>query len=113
LGKDFEEIEDFGTVTNGDSGLTSANIVDAMIDDGHRLWLSTYGGGLNVLNLKTRKFSVYIHNPNDPNTISSDKLRKLGKTPDGRILIGSSTKGLNILNVETGNFQHFTHNPND
>ena len=58
------------------------------------LWVATDGGGVVILNPHTGDTAVLSHDPENPNSISSDNIVTLLSTKDA-IWIGSRDKGLN------------------
>ena len=62
------------------------------------LWIGTEGGGLNFLDKKTGKFTYYIHNVNNSNSISTNNVKSLIETKEGNLWIGTHDGGLNFLN---------------
>lgn len=64
------------------------------------VWVGTYHNGLYRINAQNQKVrGNYVHDPEDPSTISSDLIRSLMEDKDGNIWIGTG-RGLNRLNAE-------------
>jgi ligand-binding sensor domain-containing protein/signal transduction histidine kinase len=94
------------------------------------LWIGTYGG-LNKLNSKyvsdVRKnkslpsFICYTHNPDDPKSLSDNRVYSILEDRSGNLWIGTLNGGLNRLsqdynegnNTSSPTFQHFKHIPDD
>lgn len=68
----------------------SHNLVTALVEDSRKeLWISTMGGGLNLLtDRKTFAFRKFRHDPHDTTTICSDSILSLSLVPSGRLWIG-------------------------
>jgi ligand-binding sensor domain-containing protein len=46
-----------------------------MIEDSFgNFWVGTRGGGLNLFDRSTGKFTAYRNDPNNPNTLSNDRI---------------------------------------
>ncbi len=74
----------------GDSGL-SHNYITAVVEDGQKnVWISTMGGGLNLLaDRKNFAFRKFRHDPVDTTTICSDSILSVSKVQSGKLWIGS------------------------
>ncbi|MBU1101286.1 MAG: PAS domain S-box protein [Bacteroidetes bacterium] len=72
-----------------------------------KLWIATDGGGLNLLDLATEKFTRFTYDPGNSNSISSNEIRSLFLDNDKTIWIGTDGGGLNRLNPKTGTFEKF------
>ncbi len=68
------------------------------------LWIATLGGGLKRFNLEKSKFYHYRHNPENPSSISSDKVLSLFKDSYNNIWIGTR-RGLNRYDEKKDNFE--------
>ncbi len=77
--------------------------VHALCPDGDKLWIGTYTGGLNVLNLKTGRFSYYNHVVDDSTTIDGSSVYSIFKDREGRIWV-TSMRGVNRYNPAKDNF---------
>jgi len=71
--------------------------------------VGTYGGGLNRLDPESGRFTVYRHDPNDPSSLSSDRVLSILRDRDGTLWIGTEDGGLNRLDTVNGSFSHFRH----
>jgi len=74
-----------------------------------RLWISSWGNGLNLYNEKTNTFRQFQHNPNDPQSLSNNSVRTLLCDSQGNIWIGTWNGGLNrVIEDEKGiRFQRY------
>ncbi|HEX5169736.1 MAG TPA: two-component regulator propeller domain-containing protein [Cyclobacteriaceae bacterium] len=85
-------------------------VAGAMVTDrNNNLWISTDGNGLYCLNEKGETIKQFKHNPNDPGSISHNKIKSLLLVDDG-LWIGT-INGLNYLNFQTGKLNHFFNEP--
>lgn len=76
------------------------------------IWAGTISKGLNKFNRKTEKFEIFLHNPHNENSISSNSIRSI--VPDGdKLWIGTQTGGLNIYDIKKNKFTRLKHNPNN
>jgi PAS domain S-box-containing protein len=79
------------------------------------LWIGTWGGGLNQLDLKDplhtdpqiATFVNYRHDPNDPSSISEDSVWAIHESADGSLWLGTQL-GLNHFDPAKKTFEHYT-----
>ncbi|MBN1117542.1 MAG: response regulator [Bacteroidales bacterium] len=64
------------------------------------LWIAT-GQGLDRFNKTTEIFTHYRHDPNNPNTISSNNVSALCFDNYGKLWVGTWEGGLNYFDIET------------
>jgi signal transduction histidine kinase/ligand-binding sensor domain-containing protein len=98
----------FDRITGGD-GL-SQNVVLAIAQD-HRgfMWFGTEDG-LNKYD--GYQFTVYKHDPDDPETLSDDYVSVIYEDREGALWIGTRN-GLNCLDRSKGAFVRYEHDPDD
>jgi len=75
-------------------------------DQNDQLWVGTYGGGLCLLDPENGSCISYVHDPDDPNTISDNIVFSIFEDPQGRFWIGTNN-GLNMFYPATGSFRRF------
>lgn len=93
---------------SGKPGTVSANLIRALYEDPKgRLWVGTFGGGLDLYEPVTGTFRHYRHIAGDPNTLASNNIWSLNSTPDGKLLVGTFDAGLDVFDVELGKIHHF------
>lgn|GEM_PF-1434996 len=107
---DGYEIRYFRTEENSISGPATQSIVMDLDGD---LWILTKENGLNKLDKRTLKFTQYMHDPEDLNSLSSNysgvsSPQRLFADNRNRILIGT-VNGLDIYDKNSGRFTHFFH----
>ncbi len=74
----------------GDSGLSHDYITAVVEDDQKNVWISTMGGGLNLLtDRKGFAFRKFRHDPSDTTTVCSDSILSLSRVHSGKLWIGS------------------------
>ncbi len=86
-------------------------------DQAGRLWIGTYGGGLNRYERATKRFIRYEHAPDNPQSLSHNDVRALYEDRTGALWIGTAN-GLNKLaprssRGETEHFSRYQHDPDD
>ena len=76
------------------------------------LWVGT-DGGLNHYHRQTRRFTHFIHDSSDANSLSEGSVTALFEDHQGTVWVGTIGGGLNKFDPATGHFKHFAHNRND
>ena len=61
------------------------------------LWIGTFGGGLNRLDPATGEFTRYLHDPEDPNSLSRNGVTTILDDSAGNLWVGTYRGGLNRL----------------
>ncbi|MCZ6829189.1 MAG: triple tyrosine motif-containing protein, partial [Gammaproteobacteria bacterium] len=82
------------------SGLSSNAVTHIMSDTHHNTWISTFGGGLNLLTKDFKSPIVFRSQKKSTNSLSSDFIFQVTETKDGKLLI-ATTSGLNIYSRST------------
>ena len=75
----------------------------AFADDGGK----PEDGGLNRFDRRTGKFRRYLHDPGDPNSLESNKVRAILEDSKGNFWVGTAGDGLHIMDRATGMFKHY------
>ncbi len=99
--------------THYSPGLNDNIIWSIASTDNNTLWVGTYRGGLNKVNLKTNKIEYFNHDPEDPNSLPHEHIRKVYPDKYGNLWLGTYSKGLVHFNLKTKKFTSFRHNPED
>ncbi len=91
--------------------LSNDGVMSLFEDRQRRLWIGTYGGGLNRLLPDDGSFEAYRYDPDDPSSLSNDRVTAFTQSADGALWIGTSGGGLNRFDPTTGIFRSFRHDP--
>ena len=85
----------------------SSNTIRTLFEDSKgRIWAGTLNAGLNVYDKKTGAFRRIMHQPNDPLSLSGNRMRSSTvELADGRILALPENGGLNIISLPVDYFQ--------
>ncbi len=112
LKEDGTSFEYFPVVNSGNSSGTNDSHIQYIYEDSEGiLWLGTISGGLNRFDPDTRKFRHFIYDPEDPRSISNNRVKCIlePEIHTGDILwVGTHNGGLNRFNKETGEFSAIT-----
>ena len=89
------------------------NLVFAISEDRDRhLWTGSWGGGLIEQSRQTGERTHHVHDPEDPSSLSEDRVMALLHDSHERLWVGTMAKGLNLLEPDGRRFRHFRHDPN-
>jgi signal transduction histidine kinase/ligand-binding sensor domain-containing protein/CheY-like chemotaxis protein/HPt (histidine-containing phosphotransfer) domain-containing protein len=77
----------------------------------HNLWVAIKSGGIARWNRSSNDFTVFRHEPHDPNSIASDEVRALSVDAGGRVWIGTTDAGLDVLDPRSHRIEHLRHDP--
>jgi signal transduction histidine kinase/DNA-binding response OmpR family regulator/ligand-binding sensor domain-containing protein len=91
---------------NSQNNLNSNSLSTVFIDRSECLWVCTFGGGVNYLDLNEKLFYTLQHNPENSNSLSGNHIRSVLADRD-EVWIGTTASGLNLYNLKTQNFTHF------
>ncbi len=95
-----------------DSNSISSNQIKVIYRDRQGiLWIGTWEGGINILDLEKKKFHHYLHDPDDPNSLGSNIIHALYEDSQGILWIGAWDKGLDRLDPENQTFTLYAPNP--
>jgi signal transduction histidine kinase/ligand-binding sensor domain-containing protein/DNA-binding response OmpR family regulator len=77
-----------------------------LFDNDSNLWVGDIKGLLKY-NFKKDTYKWYLHQVNNPNSLSSNAVSIIFQDSKGKIWIGTQENGLNLYNANTDNFQVF------
>ncbi|MGD8574388.1 MAG: ATP-binding protein [Gammaproteobacteria bacterium] len=96
--------------TPRDPASLSANIMRGIVaGSGGKMWIGTYGGGLDLYEPGKEGFKHFRHDDSDPSSLSANQIWTLSKADNGRIWVGTMRGGLDLFDPATGKFKHFRH----
>ncbi|MCP3960921.1 MAG: hypothetical protein GY719_24000 [bacterium] len=99
------------------SSLSDDRVTALLHDRAGTLWVGTVGGGLNRLQerrsgAESETFERYLHDPENPQSLSANAVATLFEDRRGRLWIGTIAGGLDLYH-EDGTFTSFRHDPYD
>ncbi len=77
-------------------------------DTSGRLWVGTYGGGLDLFQPGPDTFRHFRHVQGDPRTLASDKIFSMTGIADGELIVGTADSGIDVIDQDSGRIQHYT-----
>lgn len=93
---------------NDSSSIANGYLNTIIQDVNGKYWIGTNGGGADMLDDLSGKFSHYAHQEKDPKSISNNFVRTIFEDRDQQLWFGTE-KGLNLLDRKTNTFTRFLH----
>ena len=92
--------DNFKQLSSGSQkNMLNYKVISAIIEgDNNTFWLGTEGGGINVYDRSKGTFSYFLHDLNNPQSISSNNVKSMLKDHLGNYWIGTHDGGINFLN---------------
>jgi len=114
----LNRFENDGTFTRYLTGVSSGvSVVTSITEEADgNLWFGSLGG-LIKFDPKQGTYRVFRHNPNDPNSLSSNQINTLKRDRSGRLWIGFDDQGVGLLTdfsddeIKVKSFQHKNFDP--
>jgi len=94
--------------------LLSSSHFGALLEEPGIRWIGGQGKetGLIRINIETSDTTIYKHNPDDPSSLSSDRVYSMFRDHADNLWVGTFN-GLDKLNAKTGRFNHYRNDPSD
>jgi len=88
----------------------SSNVINELFEDSKgRLWIGTEDNGLNVYDKTKGIFRRIVHEPNNPNSLSGNRITgNIIELDDGRFLVCASRKSFNVITLPDDYFEKNT-----
>jgi len=77
------------------------------------IWTTSFNVGLVSFNPQNELFQIYRHEPDNPNSISSNQVLSLYKDRTGIMWVGTGWAGLNKWDINSQKFKRFSYDPNN
>lgn len=91
--------------SENENSLNNDNVYDIEFDELNRVWVATYGGGLNLIETGENGEKKFRNFTSENSNLTSNKLRDLVIDRNGRLWL-ASTFGLNYIDIyENNNFE--------
>ncbi|WP_026810953.1 hybrid sensor histidine kinase/response regulator transcription factor [Arenibacter latericius] len=104
-----KELEHFQYEQNKRNNLNSDYVLTTFIDSNNNLWIGTWFGGMNVIDLSEKNYSVIYDEENEKN-LFSNIIWATAILPDGRVFIGTHGNGLGEHITGQKNFKSIVNN---
>jgi signal transduction histidine kinase/ligand-binding sensor domain-containing protein/CheY-like chemotaxis protein/HPt (histidine-containing phosphotransfer) domain-containing protein len=106
---DGHELVRYAYSPNARGGLPGNFICQIAEDAHHDLWIAIKDVGVARWNRSSDTFTVYRHDPANPQSLASDATNTVLVDARGRIWVGTRDAGLDILDSASGHVEHLRH----
>lgn len=93
-------------------GLAHRIVTDIAEDEHGTLWIATEGG-LQEFNRQTNEFRLYVHSPNEKNSLASSVTRSLYIDKNQDLWVGNFPTGINFLDTSNRVFKTYRYDPDN
>lgn len=90
---------------DSDLSLSNSGVQSLFADNKNRLWISTFGGGVNCIDPHVSPFHTIQHFSNNKNSLSNDMVRAIYEDTEGNIWFGTK-EGVSIYTPVTKQWKH-------
>jgi len=98
---------------DGDNTLSNNYVTSIIQDKDGFIWIGTFGGGLNKYDPKTKRFTVYKLEKNNPGSISHNFIHTIYEDKEGFLWIGTGLGGVCRYDKSTDSFKCYNYDPSD
>jgi signal transduction histidine kinase/ligand-binding sensor domain-containing protein/AraC-like DNA-binding protein len=96
-------IKHFGRESSNKNSLSHNNVKCLLLEEGKGIWIGTLKG-LNYYNFQQNKFTQYLSNPKDPNSLPDDIIYDITRDSHGDLWIATFRGGLVKFSPPSGRF---------
>ncbi len=93
-----------------EDGLPNATVLSVLQDQQGFMWFTTEDG---LARYDGYSFTTFLHDADNPNSLSNNNTFALIESRDGLIWIGTDPGGLNVYDPKTGKFSLYLHDESD
>ena len=104
---DGYQVKQYSPNAQDKTTISDVNVSSIAEDQDGNLWIGSMDGGISVFNPRTDTFGHHRHDPENPNSLSSDDVWCLYRTPSGQMWIGTWGAGLNRYDSGSGKFVRY------
>jgi len=95
------------------NSLSNNNVLAFSENSRGQIWIGTDGGGLDLFDPLTGKFTTFRHRHSNAASVSNDYIQSLRTDRDGNLWAGTVGAGLNIIDQKGKVIRVFKNDPND
>src|SRR5258706_6279145 len=78
----------------------NAQFITKLYGTADGIWLTTFGGGLNYFDKKTETFRIFVHDPKNAASLSSDDVYSLTPAAQAGVLWLATADGVNKFDTD-------------
>lgn len=91
----------------------SNSTVMSLLGENTVLWIGTFSGGLNKLDIESNEVTVFKNSRFDKSSLAANGVTSIMRSSTGMLLVGTYGGGLSVLDEDDGKFTNFSHDPLD
>jgi signal transduction histidine kinase/ligand-binding sensor domain-containing protein/CheY-like chemotaxis protein len=92
--------------------ISSPDVMSLLAAD-NILWVGTFNGGLNKLDMESNQSTAFKHSDLNPNSIGANGVTSILLTEEKELLVGTFGGGLSIFREDSNDFETLTNIPGD
>ncbi|WP_313263714.1 two-component regulator propeller domain-containing protein [Sphingobacterium sp.] len=85
----------------------NSNEINTLLYADKKVYIGTRSNGLNVLDLRTNRFSYYTHDPANPKSIATNDITDMIEGRDGKLWLATYHQGVQHFDPLSGKFSYF------
>jgi len=85
----------------------NSNEINTLLYADKKVYIGTRSNGLNVLDLRTNRFSYYTHDPANPKSIATNDITDMIEGKDGKLWLATYHQGVQHFDPLSGEFSYF------
>ncbi|SER62058.1 hybrid sensor histidine kinase/response regulator transcription factor [Pedobacter rhizosphaerae] len=97
----------FYKTEKADGSSVNSNEINTLFCDDDKLYIGTRANGLNVYDMKTNRFSYYLHHDNDPKSIATNDITDIIKSGSGKFWLATYHQGVQRFDPVSKTFERF------
>lgn len=86
----------------------NSNFINCIFADENIIWIGTESGGINKLSPRKLSVKSYVHNKDNPESLSGNLINSIYEDNNGNLWVGTVERGLNLKKNNEERFTHFT-----
>jgi signal transduction histidine kinase/ligand-binding sensor domain-containing protein/DNA-binding NarL/FixJ family response regulator len=90
-----------------DGSSVNSNEINTLLYDNDQVFIGTRANGLNVYDLKTNRFSYYVHDDKNPQSLATNDITDIIKSKSGYLWLATYHQGVQRFNTSTKTFERF------
>ena len=90
-----------------DGSSVNSNEINTLLYDNDQVFIGTRANGLNVYDLKTNRFSYYVHDDKNPQSLATNDITDIIKSQSGHLWLATYHQGVQRFNTSTKTFERF------
>lgn len=91
----------------------TGNVILSLLVDNNNVWIGTEDEGLNIFDIKKKKFYYYKSDPLSHSSLNNNSIYTIYEDISGNIWVGTYAGGINLLANGRAYFQYYRHFPGE